>query len=231
MEESAKRTVIIITNYNYGIYLDDCLKSCQNQGADIVLVDDASTDNSIMIAEKYGIRIIRLPVNAGYSHAKNIGIKATDKEFIVHLDADDILTEGSVAVRLAEFDKDPSLDMVHGLVYRYRDGKIDGYNKKSKIHAQGVMIRKRVYEKHGYYDEEMRSKSDKLMWYKLGVHPSSPFKPLIKVKKIKMFVALYRKHSEQMHKKRRDNKMYNEQIKALFNKKAKEYEAVYSVRN
>ena len=232
MEKSPKRIEIsvIIPNYNYARYLKECIDSCLNQedlkvGYEVIVVDDCSTDNSLEVLKAYGNRInwVALPKNAGYSAAKNIGLQLAKGEFIAFLDADDMLTPCSLARRYEEFEKDPTLDMVHGRAWRYRDGKLDGYNKRSSIHAQCVMIHKSVFDGYGGFDENMRSKSDKLMWYKLGVHPRSPIKPKINAKKIKQFVALYRKHDDQMHKVRRAKRSLNAKINKMFEEKVAEY--------
>lgn len=222
---------IIIPAYNYSNYIKECLDSCLWQtftDTEIIVIDDASTDNTRSVIESYPspvkIKLLVLPENRGYSHCKNVGIREATGKYIVHLDADDVLTPESVKIRLESFE--PGVDVVHGLAWRYRwDGTewvIDGYNEKSKIHAQGVMIKRSVYEKHGLYYEKLRSKADKEMWYRLGIHPESPLPKQIKAKKIKNFVAYYRKHEKQMHKLRRQNKDVNSQTESLFKARIKQ---------
>ena len=153
-----------------------------------------------------------------------MGIREATGKYIVHLDADDVLTPESVKIRLDSFE--PGVDVVHGLAWRYRwsgtEWVIDGYNEKSKIHAQGVMIKRSVYEKHGLYYEKLRSKADKEMWYRLGIHPESPLPKLVKAKKIKNFVAYYRKHEKQMHKLRKQNKEARSKTESIFKARIKQ---------
>ena len=218
---------VIIPAYNYGGYIKECLDSCIEQtftDTEIIVIDDASTDNTRSVIESYPVKLISLPENRGYSYCKNVGIREATGKYIVHLDADDVLTPESVKIRLDSFE--PGVDVVHGLAWRYRwsgtEWVIDGYNEKSKIHAQGVMIKRSVYEKHGLYYEKLRSKADKEMWYRLGIHPESPLPKLIKAKKIKNFVAYYRKHEKQMHKLRKQNKEARSKTESIFKARIKQ---------
>ena len=61
---------IMIPNYNYSRYLDQCIKSALNQtyeNLEIVILDNASTDNSVEVAAKYTsdnrVRICRNQLN------------------------------------------------------------------------------------------------------------------------------------------------------------------------
>lgn len=222
---------IIIPLYNYKNFIGECLESCIKQtykDIEIIVVDDYSTDGSLSVAMKYAaidnrIKLCALPENRGYSAAKNVGIRASHGGFIAHVDADDCLLPDSIDVRLKAFKE--STDMVHALAWRYRkiDGKWhkDGYNKKAVIHAQTILIRRSVYERFGLYYEGLRSKADKMKWYALGVHPKSPLKKLIKVKKIEKHVALYRKHDLALHVLRNKDKKYRAKIEKIFKKRVK----------
>lgn len=89
---------IIITSFNYGKYVARAIRSCLDQSYprdrfEILVVDDASTDNSRIILESFGkyIRTIFLDKNVGLAAARNIGIQAAKGEYVVFLDADDFL--------------------------------------------------------------------------------------------------------------------------------------------
>lgn len=216
---------IIIPLYNYSQYLCECLSSCvtqkevQDGKVEVIVIDDGSTDEPERILEtfekEYRIRWKRTE-NRGYSAAKNEGIKMSKGEYLIFLDSDDVFTPNSLKKR---FDAIGDYDMVHALAWRYRDGSLDGYNKNAKIHAQTVMMRRDVFDKFGLFYEPLRSKSDKEMWYRLGIHPRSPFRPRIKCKRIKEFVALYRKHDKQMHKCRKADPKVNDKIEKIFDER------------
>lgn len=86
----------IIPIYNTEKYLDRCLRSVcaiKNKNIEIILVDDGSTDCSLLICEKYAemderICIVRQE-NRGVSYARNSGIKRAGGEWVTFIDSDD----------------------------------------------------------------------------------------------------------------------------------------------
>lgn len=88
---------IVIPNYNNSKYLNRAVESAINQTypiREIIIVDDASTDNSRDVIEKIcseyqNVNYIFLDSNAGVSNARNVGLAATCTEYITFLDADD----------------------------------------------------------------------------------------------------------------------------------------------
>lgn len=91
---------VVVASRNYGHYLRDCLESVLRQEpapAEIIYVDNASTDTSIAIARSCGVRIAAVsakPVNI--CACRNRGAALTKQPFIIFLDADDWLTDGYV---------------------------------------------------------------------------------------------------------------------------------------
>ena len=111
------KVAIVITNHNYAEYLPSALTSCEAQvrKADrVIVVDDASTDNSLELLKKYPeIEVIQLPENKGVAHARNVGIKAaTDCQYIICLDADDMLHTAYIETLLPHLVKDRALGVV-----------------------------------------------------------------------------------------------------------------------
>lgn len=89
---------VIIPVYNVENYLEECLKSVQNQtytNIEVLLVDDGSTDNSKQICERYCQEDSRFylisQTNQGQSVARNTGVVASTGEFIAFIDSDDII--------------------------------------------------------------------------------------------------------------------------------------------
>ncbi|WP_400768625.1 glycosyltransferase family 2 protein [Methylosinus sporium] len=90
---------IIITNYNYGRFLREALDSVFAQTyphIECIIVDDASTDDSDIVLESIRhhephVRIISHKDNAGQTTAFRTGLVASSGEYVVFLDADDML--------------------------------------------------------------------------------------------------------------------------------------------
>lgn len=79
--------------------------------AEIIVVDDASTDRTAEIAERAGVRVIRHRVNKGYGAALKTGIRAASGDIIVMMDAD---SEHDAAQIARLLDAMGSNDMVVG---------------------------------------------------------------------------------------------------------------------
>jgi glycosyltransferase involved in cell wall biosynthesis len=220
---------IIIPSYNYQEYLVEAVRSCmiQRYGGDIevIVVDDCSTDNTIHIVK--GLKLtypnliyVHHDMNRGYSVAKNTGIRQSTGEFVVLLDADDMLTTDSIAIRADCLCAHPEIDMIYGTAYTIGEtGGFEYYNKRKyklnihggvKIHAQTTMIRRSVYLRFGLYDETLRSRSDNEMWNRLNLYGLYPGPPKISAMKINVpQFAFYRKHPKSMIVYRKNNKHYN----------------------
>ena len=102
---------VIVTNYNYGRYLGRCLRSLLNQSIDsskyeVIVVDDASTDDSREILKTFStsIRIINLEKNSGLAFASNTGIKSAQGRYIVRVDADDYVHTDFLRILLVGFE-------------------------------------------------------------------------------------------------------------------------------
>jgi hypothetical protein len=113
---------VIIPCFNYGHYLPQSVGSALAQEGvqcEIIIVDDASTDNSAQIAQRFAsenevVQLVRHARNTGHVVAFNDGLAKATGEFIVRLDADDLLTPGSLARAVALFDAFPSVGLVYG---------------------------------------------------------------------------------------------------------------------
>lgn len=91
---------IIIPVYNTSQYLSACIESVLNQSYsdfEMILVDDGSTDGSGRICDGFAEKDRRVVVlhqkNEGVSSARNRGIDNARGEFIVFVDADDLVTD------------------------------------------------------------------------------------------------------------------------------------------
>ena len=91
---------VIIPCYNYGRFLPEAVKSALSQErveTEVIIVDDASTDDSGAVAERFArsdprVTVIRHERNAGHIVAFNDGYAMATGELLARLDADDLLT-------------------------------------------------------------------------------------------------------------------------------------------
>ena len=93
---SGSVTAIIVT-FDSAHALPECLGALQADGVPALVVDNASTDETVAIAEGQGATVIRNARNEGYGRANNIGARAADSEFALIVNPDCIVERGAVA--------------------------------------------------------------------------------------------------------------------------------------
>jgi glycosyltransferase involved in cell wall biosynthesis len=98
---------VILPHYNSSMYLESALLSVMRQShpdIEIIVVDDCSDEEHFRkakeICQQYDIDIHRLEVNSGPARARNEGILRSKGNWLLFLDADDLLTPHSIAHRL-----------------------------------------------------------------------------------------------------------------------------------
>jgi len=95
MDPLPARTTIFVLCFNYARYLPEAVESALGQdddGVDVVVVDDGSTDDTPTVAATFGdrIRYYRKP-NGGLSDARNFAAARCGTDYLMYLDADDRL--------------------------------------------------------------------------------------------------------------------------------------------
>lgn len=85
----AVSAVVITKNEEHNI--ERCLKSL-GWVDEIIVVDDLSTDRTVELAEKLGARVIPHKLK-GFGEQKNIGIETATSEWILNVDADEVISE------------------------------------------------------------------------------------------------------------------------------------------
>ena len=106
---------VVLPVYNKAPWLQECLDSVFTQtftDFEVIAVDDASTDGSLGILEHVNdprLRIIRLEKNIGPGGAAQRGIDAATGEYIIRVDADDIMVPDRFAKQIALLDADPTI--------------------------------------------------------------------------------------------------------------------------
>jgi len=92
---------VVIPNYNSCKTIEKCLKAVLSSKYDcfeVIVVDDASSDNSIDIISKFPVKLLRLDKHAGASRARNTGAEASSGEIIFFIDADCIVLEDTLSL-------------------------------------------------------------------------------------------------------------------------------------
>lgn len=108
---------VLINNHNYGRFVTDAIASalCQEGvAAEIIVVDDGSTDRSRSVLESCRDRVrVLFQDNRGQAAAINAGVEASRGEFLCFLDADDWWAPGKLRAVVAAFRSDPDAVLVY----------------------------------------------------------------------------------------------------------------------
>lgn len=92
---------IIISNYNYGAFLEASIRSAlaqTHEACEVIVVDDGSTDGSAEILERYreGVQVLSL-AHHGETASRNLGFSRCSGDLICFLDSDDGLHTDAAA--------------------------------------------------------------------------------------------------------------------------------------
>ena len=127
MKDTYKHTLsVIIVNYNVEFFLEQCLnsvyKALNGIDAEVFVVDNNSLDNSIdMVQEKFPeVKCIANKKNVGFSKANNQAISLSDSKYLLLLNPDTVVEEGTFSKVIDFMENHPDAG---GLGVRMVDGK------------------------------------------------------------------------------------------------------------
>lgn len=180
--ESGVRLSVVIPNWNGRHEIGPCLAALREQtvdGLEVIVVDNGSTDGSVeFIREQYSeVIVLQLPLNLGFAAGVNVGIKASNGEFVALLNNDALadpqwarellaaMPHGDIAASLMlQHDNPDLLDSCGefmsrwGLPYRHRHGEsisglaVDGYPEIFAASGGASIYRRAVFEDIGVFD-------------------------------------------------------------------------------
>jgi len=115
---------VIIVAKNAERTIKECLDSVRrNNPAEIIVVDGVSHDKTVEIAREYTHQIYS-DEGRGLNYARQLGAEKASLEYIAYVDSDVVLSEGALAIMLAEFQGSRYVNMV---AQEGTDGKFAGY--------------------------------------------------------------------------------------------------------
>ncbi len=107
--EYVSKVSVIIPVYNGVKYIAETINGIRLQEKDgivleIIVIDDASTDNGCEIAQSLGCRVFRNITNCGQVAGRAKGIGLARNEFIIFNDQDDVMKQGTLKKLLFEWE-------------------------------------------------------------------------------------------------------------------------------
>jgi glycosyltransferase involved in cell wall biosynthesis/predicted Zn-dependent protease len=74
--------------------LPRCLAAVAEYVDELIVVDTGSTDRTVEIAESFGAKVLHHAWDGDFSAARNVGLEAATSDWLMYLDADEVLVEG-----------------------------------------------------------------------------------------------------------------------------------------
>jgi len=177
---------VIIPTYNRAHLISRAIDSALNQTSlpfEIIIINDGSTDDTRNVLKKYNSRIRTISTeNCGVSHARNIGIKAAQGNWLAFLDSDDEWKSNKLARQKNEIGKKAKTVFCHTDELWIRNGKRINQMKKHKkyggwvfnknlerclISPSTVLMKKELIHSIGYFDTTFPICEDYDLWLKV----------------------------------------------------------------
>lgn len=159
------------------------LDQCPDPPAEVIVVDDASDDETVAVAEAEGARVVRLEANVGAAGARNAGVAATSQPWVAFLDSDDEWLPHHLATL---WPQTRSFDVVASAALRTGTGALVG-RRHGSLHRRGQaltdpgpilfpenpiplsasLVRRDRFDAAGGFDQTLRYSEDFDLWLRL----------------------------------------------------------------
>lgn len=162
---------VIIPCYNDGKYLAETIESVLKSTFDqfeIIIVDDGSTDQSADVGKKYAQADSRITYhyqeNAGLSTARNKGIGKASGQYILPLDADDLISKDYIKDAVEALDGNSAIKVVYcnAEFFEGKEGewKLPPFSRRMLARENMIfcsaLYRKQDWQEAGGYSVEMK---------------------------------------------------------------------------
>ncbi len=198
---------VVIPCYEYGHFLEECVASVLDaqDGVDVrvLIIDDASPDDSAEVAEKIAAREPRVEVAVHTANRGNIAtfneglLEWADGDYCLLLSADDRVTPGALRRAVDLLDTNPSVGFAYGHALWSIDGaplptartKAQGWSvwpgqwwldrrfrqAENPIISPEIVVRTSLQKRVGGYDPQLPKAADMEMYMRLAAHADVGF--------------------------------------------------------
>ena len=199
---------IVVTCFNQEMFLKEAVQSvlAQTRRADeLIVVDDGSTDRTAVVAAEFAAVDYIFQNNRGLSAARNTGLQRTSAEYVLFLDADDILKPTAIEHCLIALEQNPKVAFVYGGFWwvdskrvfiaeeparKHTDHFAAGLERNYALMHGTVMYKTEILRRVGGFDESLQSCEDYDVYLRLTLnYPVAAYDGI---------AAEYRVHGESM---------------------------------
>jgi glycosyltransferase involved in cell wall biosynthesis len=160
---------VIIPVHNGERYLAEAIQSALAQTlppAEIIVIDDGSTDGSTAIAQSFGppVRVLTQP-NLGPAAARNLGVQHATGEPLAFLDGDDLWLPEKLAYQAQFLVDNPSCQALFGRMENFITPELDERQaallaksaaQSGEMHVGTLLIHRTTFLRVGYFDTGRR---------------------------------------------------------------------------
>ena len=208
---------IIITCKNRQKFISRCIRSALNQKQlmrhdyEIIVIDDASNDNSKRIILEYA-NIIKHHFNKknkGLAESRNIGLKISKGKYVMMLDSDDYITDDTLNFLglCLDYNHQWSAVACDYFTVNYSGRKLRRYSCEKNPIACGILYRKSKLFQVGLYNPKLRMMEDKELMHR--------FKAKFKLGYLNIPLYRYTKHANNLTKNKKMLKKYKKIISSM----------------
>lgn len=187
---------VVVPCYNYGRYLPDCVGSVLSQegvAVEVVVIDDASTDDSADVARALAraddrVSVIVHEQNRGHIRTYNEGLSTATTDYLVLLSADDMLAPGALGRATRVMEQNPNVGLVYGRPENFVDAPPEAGRRRAGrtiwpgrrwighqfrrglgiIFSPEAVVRTSVHREAGWYRETLPHSGDLEMWLRIA---------------------------------------------------------------
>ncbi len=211
---------VLMPVYNCELYIKDAVDSILNQtfsDFELLIIDDASTDETVSIIKGYSdsrIQLIVKSMNSGYTNSLNYGIKIAKGKYIARMDGDDISMPERFAKQIDFLESNLDVILCGTWFQLISSGKVIQLPTNHEliklrllrgncIAHPSVMIRKEALDEFTFpYDETREPAEDYDLWVRLAIKG--------KLHNLQEVLLEYRTHSNQVSHKRSAKQRHND---------------------
>lgn len=188
---AAPAVSVVMPAYNVAQYIGEALESVFAQtfkDFEVIVVNDGSPDTVELerVLAPYLARVVYLKQeNGGVSAARNAAIRVARGGFVAHLDPDDLWEPDYLAAQLAEFERDPSTDVLYTDALVFGDAPEAGrrfmewcpsegevtvealFDERCHVMLSAVTARRDALVRAGLFDESLRCSEDFELWLRV----------------------------------------------------------------
>jgi glycosyltransferase involved in cell wall biosynthesis len=229
---------VIIPTYNRAYIVSRAIESVLDQtfqDFEIIVVDDGSTDQTAAVVKEFiSEKIIYVSqTNAGVSAARNHGADRASGKFLLFLDSDDYLSNGSLEIYHKALSEDNFLLLLGYCMFENAKGKIENKimpwksgDSFSHPLTGSFVIQKTLFKKLGGYDEKLFYSETSDLFLRLRMDKKIQMTEVRVVKNAGVHIAVVDRQMRKLHyseKKYRSVKYFLEKHRGFFESSTKDF--------